>query len=407
MIKSIPFFIFLFVVSVTAWATDEIMYSNPVISRSTPDPTLIRAADGYFYLYATEDIRNTPIYRSNNLVDWSLMGTAFTNATRPTFEPNGGLWAPDINYIDGKYVLYYSMSVWGGEWTCGIGVATAEKPEGPFTDRGKLFRSNEIGVQNSIDPFYMDDNGKKYLFWGSFRGIYYVELSDDGLTLKNPANPQPQQIAGTAFEGTYIYKRDNYYYLFASVGSCCNGLNSTYRLVAGRSASLTGPYLNKQGESMMNNAYSLVVGSNSRFVGNGHCSEIVLDEAGNDWIFFHGWDIDYPDNKRGLLLNKLSWDRSGWPYVTAASPSIISEVPVFGTSGQKVVYEESVQLLSEKNSLTIQSSQPVSAKVFTITGQLVRLVEVKEHAQISLATGIYIVQVYTADYSMVKKIFIS
>jgi len=128
-------------------------YNNPVVNYSLPDPTIIKADDGYFYLYATEDIRNTPIHRSKDLVKWELVGTAFTDATRPSFEPKGGLWAPDINYINGKYVLYYAMSVWGGEWTCGIGVATADKPEGPFTDHGKLFRSNEIGVQNSIDPF--------------------------------------------------------------------------------------------------------------------------------------------------------------------------------------------------------------------------------------------------------------
>ena len=82
------------------------------------------------------------------------------------------------------------MSVWGGELTCGIGCATADKPEGPFTDHGKMFRSNEINVQNSIDPFYIDDGGKKYLFWGSFRGIYAIELSDDGLSLKDGATPQ-------------------------------------------------------------------------------------------------------------------------------------------------------------------------------------------------------------------------
>ncbi len=52
-------------------------------------------------------------------------------------------------------MLYYSMSVWGGELTCGIGCATADKPEGPFTDHGKMFRSNEINVQNSIDPLLL------------------------------------------------------------------------------------------------------------------------------------------------------------------------------------------------------------------------------------------------------------
>ncbi len=305
--------------------TQEI-YSNPVINKSLPDPTIIKAKDGYFYLYATEDTKNTPIYKSKNLIDWEFVGTAFTNETRPTFEPRGGLWAPDIEYINGQYVLYYSMSVWGGEWTCGIGAAVSDKPEGPFTDKGKLFRSNEIGVQNSIDQFYIEEKGKKYLFWGSFRGIYAIELSNDGLSIKEDA--EKIQIAGTAFEGTYIYKRNGYYYLFASIGSCCQGVKSTYKLVVGRSKSLFGPYLDKTGKDMMDNGYSLVIGSNEKFVGNGHCSEIVQDDKGNDWIFYHGVDVEKPHG-RVLLLDNIKWDKDGWPYVEGNSPSLSSPKPVF------------------------------------------------------------------------------
>ena len=158
---------------------------------------------------------------------------------------------------------------------------------------------------------------------------------------------------------------------------------------------------------MMNNAYSLVVGSSSRFVGNGHCSEIMQDDAGNDWMFFHGWDVNNSNNGRVLLLNKVSWDRSGWPYVIASSPTVTGDAPVFGTSGQNDVYEGSVQLLSDSNGLTILSSQPVFAKVYTIAGQLVRLIRVTEPAQIRLATGIYIVHINTTGYTMVKKIFIT
>ncbi len=65
-------------------------------------------------------------------MNWEFIGTVFTNNTRPNFELDGGLWAPDINFIMGKYVLFYSMSVWGGVWTCGIGVAISDYPEGPF-----------------------------------------------------------------------------------------------------------------------------------------------------------------------------------------------------------------------------------------------------------------------------------
>lgn len=311
---------------ITSADTAEATYTNPVIAKSLPDPTVIRAKDGYFYLYATEDTPHVPIYKSKNLVDWEFVGTAFTSQTRPSFEPKAGIWAPDINYIKNQYVLYYSMSVWGGEQTCGVGVATAEHPQGPFTDRGKMFRSNEIGVQNSIDPFYIEDGGKKYLFWGSFRGLYYIELSDDGLTIK--PGSEKKRIAGTAFEGVYIHKKHGYYYMFASIGSCCNGLKSTYKLVVGRSTSLFGPYTDKSGKDMLDNGYEVVIGPNKGFVGNGHCSEIVQDKKKNDWIFYHGVDVNNPHG-RVLLLDQIKWDKDKWPYVEGNSPSLGALKPVF------------------------------------------------------------------------------
>ncbi len=300
-------------------------YENPVVNYSLPDPAIIKAKDGCFYLYATEDIRNLPIHRSKDLVNWELLGTAFTNDTRPTFEPKGGLWAPDINFINGKYVLYYSMSVWGGEWTCGIGVATSDNPAGPFIDQGKLFRSNEIGVKNSIDPFYIEKAGSKYLFWGSFRGIYAIELSDDGLSVKT--NAEKIKVAGTAYEGVCIHERSGYYYLFASIGSCCKGLNSTYTTVVGRSTSLFGPYMDKQGRSMMENNHEVLIRKNDKFVGTGHNSEIVKDKGGQDWIFYHAVSVDNPKG-RVLMMDQVRWDND-WPYVEGDAPSIKSHSPLF------------------------------------------------------------------------------
>ena len=298
-------------------------YKNPVVNYSLPDPTVIEAEDGYFYLYATEDIRNLPIHRSKDLVNWESVGTAFTTETRPTFEPKGNLWAPDINKIGDKYVLYYSRSRWGGEWTCGIGVATANCPAGPFKDHGMVFRSNEIGVQNSIDPFYIEDNGRKYLFWGSFRGIYGVELKEDGLAVKLGA--EKKQIAGTAYEGTYIHKRNGYYYMFASTGTCCEGLKSTYQTVVGRSKSLWGPYLNKQGKTMLENNHEVLISKNKSFVGTGHNAELVTDKAGNDWILYHGVSVANPHG-RVLLLDRVNW-KKGWPIVKNNSASTEAKKP--------------------------------------------------------------------------------
>lgn len=302
-------------------------YFNPVVRKDMPDPTVIRAQDGWFYTYTTARLTN--IMKSRNLVDWTFVGTAFTPENRPNFEENAGIWAPDIEYINGKYVLYYSMSKWGGITTNGIGVAVADKPEGPFTDKGELLRANKIGVLNSIDQYYVEDeaSGKKYLLWGSFNGIYGIELSDDGLSLKQGA--EKVLVAGDIYEGTMIHKRGKYYYLFASIGTCCEGVTSTYQLVVGRSESLLGPYFDKRGNNMIDNGFSLVINHNDRFTGTGHCSEIVKDDAGNDWILYHAFDNTDPKGGRKLMLDRVLWDRDGWPYIKGGSPSIVADRPIF------------------------------------------------------------------------------
>ena len=81
------------------------------------------------------------------------------------------------------------------------------------------------------------------------------------------AKAEKIQIAGDAFEASYIYKRGDYYYLFASVGACCSSMLSTYTTVVGRSTSLLGPYVNKKGESMLDNSYEIIIKANDRFVG--------------------------------------------------------------------------------------------------------------------------------------------
>jgi beta-xylosidase len=307
-------------------------YRNPVMEINTPDPTVIRAPDGSFYLYCTGNL--VPVYRSTDMLHWNRVGSAFTKDTRPNFEPKGGLWAPDINYINGKYVLYYSMSVWGGIETCGIGVAVADRPEGPFTDKGALFRSNTIGVKNSIDPFYLEDKGKKYLFWGSFCGIYGIELDNDGLALK--AGAEKVRIAGRltehfdskGTEGTYIHKRGKYYYCFGSTGTCCEGANSTYRVVVGRSENLFGPYLTKNGQSMFDNHYETVLQGNSVYAGPGHNAEIITDDEGADWMPYHSYLRNEPKKGRVLCMDRIIWT-DDWPLVERLTPSDESKVPIF------------------------------------------------------------------------------
>jgi arabinan endo-1,5-alpha-L-arabinosidase len=301
-----------------------VTYTNPVIDYNAPDPTVIKV-DSTFYLFSTENNRETPVWTSQDLVHWKLQQKgAFLK--RPSFVPNGGVWAPDVNRIGDKYVLYYAMSVWGGEWDCGIGVAVADHPEGPYVDKGKLFISKEIGVQNSIDPFFICDHGKNYLFWGSFHGIYGTELTDDGLHLKDKS--KLFQIADGSIEGTYIHYRKGYYYLFGSNGRCCEGDKSTYRVMVGRSRSLLGPYVDKSGRRLLDGHYEEVLRGNDHFAGPGHNAEIVTDDKGQDWMLYHAYVRGRSDEGRQLLLDPVFW-KGGWPVIPGKSPSVKSLAPWF------------------------------------------------------------------------------
>ena len=329
-------------------------YSNPVYGSDFPDPTVQRALDGTFYAYAT----GCKCRKSTDLVNWTNVSGVID---RPTWNDSTkadgskdyySLWAADVNYIDGRYVCYYASALWGNGSRTGIGVAVGNTPT-RFTDKGKLFRSTEIGVKNSIDPCYVEEFDKKYLVWGSFNDICLVELTDDALAVKNFSpinNPQPNgswkrhpgvtKLAGGAFEGAMIYKRGKYYYLFCSVGSCCEGENSTYKTVVGRAQKLTGPYLNKSGGQMLSDNYTTIISGNSRWKGPGHNSEIITDDEGQTWLLYHSYDKNNNCDGRLMLLDKITW-QADWPVINDGHPSSDQrDAPIFYTgNGANVTYK--------------------------------------------------------------------
>lgn len=320
----------------------ELEYTNPVFTPILADPSVIRdPLTGYFYAYGTEDRwpngtnQIVPIVRSQDLVNWSYVGNAFS--TKPAWKSSGGVWAPDIAYVNGKYHLYYSMSVWGDE-DPGIGVAVADYPAGPFSDYGKMFLSSEIDVPNSIDPFYYEDGGKKYLFWGSFdntpkQGTYAVELSENGRSVKDMS--QKFKIAAGDWEAVNIFQKNGYYYFFGSKGGCCDGASSTYRVLVARSTNLLGPYLDRNGNNIANRGNgTLVLQRNAQYAGPGHNAPIMTDNNGDDWMLYHAIDVNNPMvnnvNQRVLMLDKIHWDAQGWPLVNNGSPSFENMLkPVF------------------------------------------------------------------------------
>ena len=311
-----------------------ITYTNPVITfSSAADPTVIRTEDG-FYLYATQtDKYWVPIYFSKDLVNWEFKRTAFRNATKPQIPGGGAFWAPEIRHINGKYVLYFSWAKWGDGDASYTAVATSDSPLGDFVNSNELLTKEDFG-SNCIDQFYYEEDNKKYMFVGSFNGIYVTELTDDGLSVKRNENGTPtlkKQVCGKAFEGTNIYKKNGYYYLFASINNCCDGERSRYKVVVGRSQDLLGPYLDKSGKDMINNAWELVLeGDGQKFFGPGHNSIIVQDDAGTDWMIYHSYVKENGEVGGRLgMLDRVLWTEDGWPYIKNCVPSTSDFLPVF------------------------------------------------------------------------------
>lgn len=293
-------------------------YRNPIIGEDAADPTVIRGNDGLYYLLATGE----KVYRSTNLVDWVCVGEAFGDNPRPTFVPEvKRYWAPCVTWQKGHYVLYFALSTWGGVDAASIGVATADNAAGPYrlVGDGKLFSSGEVGVRNSIDPNYIEDNGHKYIVWGSWFGIWLIELTADGLAVKDLG--VKHQIAGTRFEAPYIYKHDGFYYLFCSIGTCCEGARSTYETVVGRATNLFGPYYDKEGMPMLGNACTVVLTTNEVCIAPGHNSRIIKDAEGKTWMFYHGYLRTAPEKGRVAWLDEVKWSNDGWPYFIGAGAS--------------------------------------------------------------------------------------
>lgn len=309
-------------------------FRNPVFEPILADPTVIKASDGWFYAYGTQDdwgdgkgSRLVSVVRSRDLTQWTYLRNAFD--TKPSWKASGGIWAPDIALVNGKYHLYYAFSTWG-DANPGIGLAVSDSPAGPFHDLGKLFLSSEVNVPNSIDPFYFENKGRKYLFWGSYsnapsQGTYGVELSSDGKTI--PELSSRFKVAAGDFEAVAIFKRDGYFYFFGSKGGCCDGEKSNNHLRMGRSKALLGPYIDKEGRALTERgAGSLLLQGNEVYAGPGHNARIVTDNEGTDWMLYHAIDKKRPyvsskANRRVLMLDKISWN-DGWPEIKGEVPGV-------------------------------------------------------------------------------------
>nr|WP_282548260.1 arabinan endo-1,5-alpha-L-arabinosidase [Streptomyces rochei] len=280
------------------------------------DPTVLRLKSGGYVAYSTGGVIGARLSEDGR--HWDDAGNAFAEPPAWWYEYNdtGDPWAPDLSYRDGRYWLYYAVSSWGTNHSA-IGVATsATGLPGTWTDHGKVFSSETTDTWNAIDPAVVRADGRLLMSFGSYwSGIRMVEL--DPATGKAVEDARVHHLATRpdepyAVEGPEIVKHGRYYYLFASHDACCSGVNSTYKIKVGRSASVTGPYVDSTGKPLLEGGGDLLLQGHGRYLGTG--GQSVFRDRGRDWLAYHYYDARDEGTPK-LGLNVLTWTKDGWPAV--------------------------------------------------------------------------------------------
>ncbi len=286
------------------------------------DPVMVKHENNY-YVFATG--QGVSIKQSPDKIHWKNIGSVFSKEELPNWhtddipEQEGHLWAPDIHYRDGKYHLYYSVSAWMN-FNSSIGYATnvtldPEDENYEWVDHGQVisYKNGGEGV-NVIDPnVFVSEDGRVWLFYGSYKaGLRIAELNPETGMLLNDT-PELVTLTPSMGEGVFVLKGPEYYYIFASRGRCCSGLESTYHVIMGRSKKLEGPYLTKTGESWLDDKASLLLEGNHEEPGRGHNGFFV--ENGTTYIVYHAYTRS-AEGKSLLNIAVLYADEDGWPTLT-------------------------------------------------------------------------------------------
>ncbi len=300
------------------------VYTNPVIAGDYPDPSVIRVGkDFYATATSSEWSPEFPILHSRDLVNWEIVGNVFP--LRPAWSV-GNYWAPEIWQENGKIYIFYVARKKDGP-LC-IAMATADKPTGPYTDRGAL----ECQEAGSIDAFPIrDENGKLFVVWKEDGNsvnkptpIWAQELDLKTYKLtgarKEILQNDPNSWEANLVEGAYIVRRDGWFYMFYAGNACC-GRECNYAVGIARSKTLLG-------EWEKNPANPILKGNDSwKCPGHG---TIVTDENGKDWFMYHAYDPkDTVYVGRQALLDEVTWTNDNWAVINGGNgPSKQAALPL-------------------------------------------------------------------------------
>jgi arabinan endo-1,5-alpha-L-arabinosidase len=267
------------------------------------DPSTIAECDGKYYTFGTG---GGGLISENG---WSW----HSGAVRP-----GGGAAPDVLKIGDRYLVIYGATgggLGGGHngriLTMWNETLDPESPDFKYTEAIEVCASDGMEDQDAIDPGLLLDptTGRLWVCYGTYFGtIRLIEL--DPATGERVKGNKELDIAIDC-EATDLLYRNGWYYLLGTHGTCCDGVNSTYNIVVGRSRNVTGPYIDNVGRDMFHGGGKMVVNAGDRKTGPGHFGRTVIDE-GVEIMSCH-YEADFDWSGRSVLgIRPLLW-KNDWP----------------------------------------------------------------------------------------------
>ncbi len=252
-----------------------------VIPGDNPDPSVVKIGDTYWATATTSNWAPIfPLYKSGDLLTWESVGAVFNKA--PEWA-DYYFWAPEISYDNGKIYIYYSAHKKGGG-LC-LGVASADRPEGPYKDHGTLMCQDA----GSIDAYpQRDSSGKLYLIWKEDGNsinqptpIWAMEMNEARTELmgeKKELFRNDLAWEGNLVEGFSIARHNDYYYAFYSAAGCC-GAGCNYVTGVARAKNVLGPWEKMDKPVLTDNAH---------WKCPGHGTPVEKD--GKFYFLYHAYD---------------------------------------------------------------------------------------------------------------------
>ena len=292
-------------------------HAQLVMPGDHPDPSVVKIGDSYWASSTTSNWMPVfPLMQSTDLVHWKTAGYVFN--TLPAWA-DYYFWAPEISYDKGKVYIYYAAHKKGGN-LC-IGVASADRPEGPYKDHGPLV----CQADGSIDAFPMrDEKGRLHLVWKEDGNsvhqptpIWIQEMNEERTALigeKKELFRNDRSWEGSLVEGVSMLRHGDYFYAFYAAAGCCGG-DCNYAAGVARAKSLMGPW-----EKYERNPV-LVSEGGWRCPGHG----TAVEKDGRYYFLYHAYnDKSTVYTGRQGLLKEFRFTADGWiqfdPAPTASRP---------------------------------------------------------------------------------------